>query len=85
MKKITFLAEVDDLTKITTLSDGILLTEESFSTITLLIVIKYVIIVIFLAIKQAVIVTILVSEIIKSKSLIRNKSNAFRVRNSYKI
>ena len=84
MKKITSSTEIDNLTKITTLSDDILLIKKSFPTITFLIITKYVVIVTFLTIRQAVIVTILVFEIIKSKSSIRNKLNAFRVRNSYK-
>ena len=74
--------------KITTLNDGILLIEESFSTITFLMITKYAVIVIFLATKQIVIVTIFVFKVTfeadKSKSLIHNKSNVFRMRNSYK-
>ena len=84
MKKVTFLTKIDDLTRITTLNNGILLTEESFPTATLLMITKYVVIVTFLAAEQAVIVTVFAFEIIESKSLIRNKSSAFRVRNSYK-
>ena len=84
MKKITFSAEVDDLIKIITLSDDILLIEESFPTVTLLMITGYVVIVTFLIIGQAVIITVFAFEADESKSSIRNKSNVFRMRNSYK-
>ena len=51
MKKITSSTEIDDLTRIITLNDDILLIEKSFSTITLLMIAGYAVIVTFLATK----------------------------------
>ena len=82
-KEVAFSAEIDDLTKITILKNDILrrlIDGVSLTTIALLITTENIIIITIL-----VFVTIFVFEIIESKSLNRDKLNAFRVRKSYKI
>ena len=78
-KKVSFEDMINFLlTEMTTLNNGIRLIKISFSAIALLMTIKYIIIVTFFVFE-------VIFEADESRSLIYNKLNVFRVRNSYKI